>query len=65
MNSARTAVVDSYLSEFHDRYHEAIAIMAWDGPGPFKIVNNYLEAAGENIMLGGMMRLSPISSLAI
>ena len=27
--------------------------MGWNGPGPFKIVNNYLEAAGENVMFGG------------
>ena len=59
MNSARTAVVDSYLSEFHDRYHEALAIMAWDGPGPFKIVNNYLESAGENVMFGGNDAIIP------
>ena len=53
VNSARTAVIDSYLSEFHDRYYDTSAIMGWNGPGPFKIVNNYLEAAGENVMFGG------------
>src|SRR5690606_12364223 len=26
---------------------------AWQTPGPLKIVNNYLEGAGENIMFGG------------
>ena len=29
------------------------AICAWNSPGPFVIRNNYLEAAGENIMFGG------------
>ncbi len=29
------------------------AIAAWNSPGPFVIRNNYLEAAGENIMFGG------------
>src|SRR5206468_132741 len=29
------------------------AIMGWNGPGPFKIVNNHLEGAGENVMFGG------------
>ncbi len=29
------------------------AIAGWRGPGPFKIANNYLEAAGENVMFGG------------
>jgi hypothetical protein len=27
--------------------------MGWNGPGPFKIVNNTLAGAGENIMFGG------------
>ena len=29
------------------------AIAGWNGSGPFKIENNYLEAAGENVMFGG------------
>ena len=29
------------------------AIAGWNGAGPFSIVNNYLEAAGENVMFGG------------
>ena len=53
MNSARTAVVDSYLSEVHEVGADSQAVVSWNGPGPFKIVNNYLEAAGENILFGG------------
>ncbi len=53
LNSARTAVVDSYISEIHGVGMDTQAICGWNGPGPFKIVNNYLEAAGENFMLGG------------
>jgi hypothetical protein len=29
------------------------AIGGWNGPGPYIIRNNYLEAAGENVMFGG------------
>ena len=29
------------------------ALCGWNGPGPFHIINNYLEAAGENILFGG------------
>ena len=29
------------------------AIGGWNGPGPYLIENNYLEAAGENVMFGG------------
>jgi predicted outer membrane repeat protein len=53
MNSARTAVVDSYLSDLHEVGADSQALASWNGPGPFKIVNNYLEGAGENIMFGG------------
>jgi hypothetical protein len=53
LNSARTAVVDSYLSDLHEVGADSQAIASWNGPGPFKIVNNYLEGSGENIMFGG------------
>lgn len=55
------AVVDSYFSDFHCIAKsgncvdsQAIAGGHGDDPmGPFKIVNNFLEAAGENIIFGG------------
>jgi hypothetical protein len=53
LNGARLAVIDSYLSDFHQRGADTQAIAGWNGPGPFKIVNNYLEAAGENVLFGG------------
>src|SRR5713226_3079461 len=53
MNGARMAVVDSYLSDFHEVGADSQAISGWNGPGPFKIVNNYLEGAGENVLFGG------------
>jgi hypothetical protein len=53
LNSATSAVIDSYLAECHGRGFDSQAIGGWNGPGPFKIVNNYLEGAGENLMFGG------------
>src|SRR5207249_3837013 len=53
LNSAASAVIDSYLSECHAAGQDAQAICGWNGPGPFKIVNNYLEGSGENVMFGG------------
>lgn len=55
------AVVDSYFSDFHCVSvtgacgdSQAFSGGAGDLPmGPFKIVNNFLEAAGENIIFGG------------
>ena len=53
MNSAFTAIINSHISDVHETEADAQAIAGWDGPGPFKIVNNYLEASGENLMFGG------------
>jgi hypothetical protein len=55
------AVVDSYFTDFHCIARtgtctdaQAIAGGVGNDPmGPFKIVNNFLEASGENILLGG------------
>jgi hypothetical protein len=54
------AVVDSFLSDFHCvalgtcTDSQAVAGGGGDLPmGPYKIVNNFLEAAGENILFGG------------
>ena len=51
LGSARTAILDSYVSDFRDAAGDSQAI-AVDGPGPFKFVNNYLSAAAENLVLG-------------
>jgi cellulose synthase/poly-beta-1,6-N-acetylglucosamine synthase-like glycosyltransferase len=53
MNSRDTAVINSYLSDFKEAGADSQAIAGWNGPGPFRIANNYLEAAGENVMFGG------------
>jgi hypothetical protein len=53
MNGVRLAVIDSYLENFHDANSDSQAIAGWNGAGPFKIVNNFLEASGENILFGG------------
>ena len=52
-DGAHTAVIDSYVSGFVSRTNDTQAVWGFNGPGPFKIVNNYLEAAGETIMFGG------------
>ena len=53
LNGAAIAVIDSSIMDFHLLLEDSQAIASWDGPGPFKIVNNYLEAAGENVLFGG------------
>jgi len=53
LNGRAIAVVDSHLSDFKEVGADSQAIAGWNGPGPFKIVNNTLEGAGENVMFGG------------
>ena len=53
MNSSSTAVIDSYLADFKEAGADSQAIAGWNGPGPFKISNSFLEAAGENVLFGG------------
>jgi len=53
LNGASSAVIDSHVSEIHAAGYDSQAILGYNGPGPFKIVNNYLEASTENIMFGG------------
>lgn len=53
LNSAYTDILNSDIEGFKVADQEGQAIMGWNGPGPFKIINNLLEGAGENIMFGG------------
>jgi hypothetical protein len=59
MNGVRLAVVASYLENFHDANDDSQAIAGWNGAGPFQIVDNFLEAAGENVMFGGADPMIP------
>jgi hypothetical protein len=53
LNSAETSIINSYIAGFAGAKDETQAIAGWNGPGPFHIVNNYLEGAGEVILIGG------------
>ncbi len=53
LNSAESTVSNSYISNIHGVGYDTQAIAGWNGPGPFHIINNYLEGAGENILFGG------------
>ncbi len=53
MDGNSVAVVDSYVSSFMQVGYDTQAVWAYNSSGPFKIANNYLEAAGENILFGG------------
>jgi hypothetical protein len=53
LNSAETTIVGSHISGIKAVGMDSQAIAGWNGPGPFRIENNYLEAAGENVLFGG------------
>jgi hypothetical protein len=56
-----TSVIDSYLGDFHctskvgscTDAHAVAGGTGSGGIGPYQIVNNFLEASGENVMFGG------------
>jgi hypothetical protein len=53
LNSDSTAIIDSYVSECHSNGFDTQAIWGWNGNGPYKITNNYMEASTEDVGFGG------------
>ena len=53
LNSGAASITGSYISDIKAVGQDSQAIAGWNGPGPYRIENNYLEAAGENFILGG------------
>ncbi len=53
LNSGDTTITNSYISGFAGAGDETQGICGWNGPGPFKIINNYIEGGAQNIMFGG------------
>ena len=51
-NGKGVSVVDSYISEIHGNGFDTQAVCVWNGT-LLKVVNCYLEAAGENFLTGG------------
>ena len=52
-NGRHIKIVNSHISGIVREGDESQAIAAWATDGPIEIVNNYLEAAAENILFGG------------
>ena len=52
-NATNVSIINSDIRDIKAVGQDSQAICAWSSPGPFTIRNNYLEAAGENIMFGG------------
>ncbi len=53
LNAAAVTIRDSHIADCKGVGQDTQAIGGWNGPGPYTIENNYLEAAGENVIFGG------------
>jgi hypothetical protein len=53
LNSAATEILDSHLSGFKVKGQDSSAVGGWNGPGPYRIVNNHIESAGVSVLFGG------------
>ncbi|MFZ1931167.1 MAG: hypothetical protein WAU50_18660, partial [Candidatus Sulfotelmatobacter sp.] len=66
-DSSYIAVIDSYVSDIHSKVSgwgaDSAAIGSITGPGPVKIVDNFLEAAGENVLWGGGASTTNVSDV--
>jgi len=52
-NGIRLAVTNSALTECHAKGADAQGVGGWNGPGPFLISGNVIEASGQGVMFGG------------
>ena len=65
-NGRHVKIENSYISDIKRKGDESQAICIWATDGPVEIINNYLEAAAENIMFGGggsYLKLVPSDSV--
>jgi hypothetical protein len=53
VNATHVTIVNSDIRGIKAVGQDSQAICGWNTPGPITIRNNFLEAAGENIMFGG------------
>jgi hypothetical protein len=53
VNAAHVTIANSDIRDIKAAGQDSQAIAGWNTPGPITIRNNYLEAAGENIIFGG------------
>jgi hypothetical protein len=53
LNGAQITIKHCHLDRFFEVGRDSQALAGWNGSGPFLIENTYLEASGENFLLGG------------
>jgi hypothetical protein len=58
-NGKAITLTRSHIANIWQEGFDSQAFCAWDGPGPYTIRDNYLEAASENVMFGGANSAAP------
>ena len=58
-NGSHIVLSRSHIANIYEKGSESHGFVAWDGPGPFTIRDNYIEAASINILFGGANSSSP------
>ncbi len=53
LNGGATTIENCYFSTLISTGQDTQAIAGWNGPGPYTIINNYLEAGTEIVAFGG------------
>lgn len=53
LNSGQTEVTNNYIEDMKTVGQDSQGIGGVNGPGPWKVENNYIEGAGENLLVGG------------
>jgi uncharacterized protein YjdB len=53
LQSATSAVVDSWISDCHSNEGDSQGIIGWNGPGPYVIRNNHIEGGHQAVFFGG------------
>ena len=53
LNSGETTIRNSWIADVKSTVYDSQAICGWNGPGPYLIENNYLNASAENVLFGG------------
>jgi hypothetical protein len=62
LNGGTTTIENSYFSTFISTGQDTQAICGWNGPGPYTIANNYLEAGSEIVAFGGAYVSIPLNT---
>jgi len=53
LNGSNLAVVDSTITDIHEKGTDTQGIAGWTGTGPLKIVDNFIEGGSSSIGFGG------------